>query len=214
MVWVKRRLSFLVLLVVPLLATGCAPPPAPSTFNDKICEFNEKLFKIGLGFRVALIPWLYPEEIKGLEGNGMKVEAEDFEREKVREKVGRSQANADTALKEVREDFKKMGMPRDSETGRQMSKAYEAFLVVEETIVKENMKEIIKILDDSDLSEDAKKEAVKAELAKIEKAELEVGKDLVEAQKAFATAHNLAPMGGAMLRPPEKDKDKPKTKDK
>ena len=191
-----RRLSGItVLLALMLTASGCkGPPPPPEVFNEKLVEYNERLFTVGRTFRAALIPRFYPKENK---------DKQSFQVNLVR----RAQSDAEAAVNDIRASFNDLRRPRNSISGKRLREVYEEFLVVQEAIAKEDMKKIVEILDDVEIKEADKDDQIRDIMKKIEEDEREVATNLANAHREFARDHNLAPgQSPSLARPPTEKK--------
>jgi hypothetical protein len=159
-------------LLAPAALSGCkGPPPTKIKFNDMMSEDNEKLSKAGTAVRKSLKPLL--------------TGGADFNPSAVRGAVN----DAEKLVKELQDKYEDQQLPRKSSAAADLLEKYKAFLEAEEKIVKNRLKEIVRVLNDP--NEPNKAGKIDALLRAAGDDEAKAYKELNKAQSEYAKAHNF-----------------------
>lgn len=169
-----RKGVLLVLLAAGAFAAGCGFPPSRPEFLEKMSKENRKLAHSTVAFRTAVKPITA----------GQPAEAA---------KVHSAYNDMEKALKEVKADMKGQQLPPSSASAENLLNTYNNYLDGQQDILDNYLSKIVQEVESNDALPD-KQAAVNDLLGKIKAKEDETWKPLLDAQKTYASEHNLQVM--------------------
>jgi hypothetical protein len=156
----------LILGVFLLAAAGCAGEAV--TFNNAIVNYNKRLNEAGKKFGEALAP--------ALQGGAVNVA-----------QVKATYAEVESTLEQVKKDFAALHVPK-SASGQKLAKSYEKFLAGQESAVKNQMAQLVKLVEAPGRPNAGMLMSVLQEVGRREQGDLA---ELQNAQREFARENNI-----------------------
>jgi hypothetical protein len=173
--YLKNRFALAAVWAALLLTTlGTAADKdvdAAEDLNQAIVSANNKIYRVGRVFGDDLAPAFKEKD----------VDLDDLRKDYKRIKA---------VLAIVQKDMKEVKVP-NSKLAREYYKAHQAFLKVQEKFVKKEFADILKTLEDENLTAADKKKKIEAISKQMDKTEKKVFTELEKAQKAFAKAYGI-----------------------
>jgi hypothetical protein len=163
------------LLVGSLASGGFAEEEDNSealAFNKAVLEANARLHDGGIAYGKALLPLLRGEAVDSRE-------------------LKRQLDNLGKIHESVLADMQQARAP-DSDAARAFQKSHQKFLEGQQVLIEADLPLVGRIAEDATLTPAVKQEKVQAILDSMDARETQTHRDLLEAQKAFAAAHNFS----------------------
>ena len=162
------------LCVLALLAfAGCNKVATVDAvrFNDELVATGKRVSLAGMTFSVAAV--------KAIEGGVMEVALAKREFENVTDALAKAQG-----------DMKRVKVP-DSPTARKFFEEHQKLLMLQEQIVNEDFKAIVKVLDDPLITTDARLKKIRPIAGYLKSIDRDQVENLKQAQAAFAREHGF-----------------------
>jgi hypothetical protein len=164
-----RRLACCALAL--FVAPADAGESEPQKFNEAIVGFNKQLNEAGMKLGMALAP--------ALQGNAVDLK-----------EVRKTYTAVEKVVAKIKKEAAALKVP-DSDSARKLAKVYQSFLKGQEAMVKKDMLEIVRLLEQSNPPDQAGQQRLLRTLQVIGKREQGELRLLQEAQREFAREHGI-----------------------